>query len=104
MLCQAQPPAGTTITNQAETTFIKPSGETILRESNAVHVIVQPVEAFSLVEDRRLSRLPGASIAAHHLLTNTGNVESTYVFTLDNLAGNDFDIMRLALYLSLIHI
>ncbi|MBW6512668.1 MAG: hypothetical protein K0A93_11265, partial [Desulfuromonadaceae bacterium] len=98
----AAPPAGFVINNRAEATYI-PAGhklpETI--SSNTVSVEVAAVEALALTPDWTANRPIGAWIALPHVLTNTGNVASTYNFTLINLPGDGYDLTNLKLVLDL---
>lgn len=94
----APPPAGFIINNRAEVTYI-PFGhylpETI--SSNTVSAEVEAVESLLLTPDWTVNRPPGALITLPHLLTNTGNIDSTYTFTLTNLTGDGYDLTNLQL-------
>ena len=81
-------PAGTVIRSIANATY-GPGGlaqvETI--SSNEVISIVLPVETLVLTYDQSLTRPPGSIVTLNHLLTNTGNVASSYTVGLANNAG-----------------
>ncbi|MCL2463467.1 MAG: DUF11 domain-containing protein [Micrococcales bacterium] len=83
---QAAPaPGGAAIRNVATATYV-PDGfkqsETV--SSNPVQVAVLPVEALLLTQDQNANRPPNAQVTLSHLLSNTGNVASSYTLTWVN--------------------
>ena len=85
-LVQAAPAsAGTVIRNVATATYV-PAGfsQTETTNSNAVLATVLPVEALVLTQDQSVMRPPGASVTLSHLLTNAGNVASSYTLNFSN--------------------
>ncbi len=94
----AMPPGGTVINNRAEATYI-PHGQTASETlySNTVQATVQNVEALTLTHDQTVSLPPGANALIVHVLTNTGNVTSKYVFSMPNANDDDYDLARLTL-------
>jgi hypothetical protein len=78
----ATPLAGTVITAKAFATYV-PTGSTVPETiiSNTVIAIVQPVEALTLTQDNNFQRPAVSTVSFPHLLTNVGNVASTYTFT-----------------------
>jgi hypothetical protein len=95
-------PGGATIPNRAEAEF-QPA-PTLPREvvySNEVTVEVAAVESLTLTAEQRIATTPGEPVALPHLLTNTGNVDSSYRLSLVNLAGDGFDLGGLQLVLDL---
>lgn len=94
----ATPPAGFVIKNRAEATYI-PAGhqlpETIY--SNTISVEVAAVESLAMTQDWTVNRPAGSWATLPHVLTNTGNTDSTYIFTLANLPGDGYDLTGLKL-------
>jgi len=85
-LVQAAPaPAGMVIRNVATATYV-PDGfaQTETTQSNTVLTTVLPVEALMLTQDQSVTRPPGSTVTLSHLLTNTGNVASSYAFNFGN--------------------
>ncbi|WP_083259035.1 OmpA family protein [Variovorax boronicumulans] len=84
----APAPAGIVIRSIATGTYM-PNGlaQTETISSNEVIATVLPVEALVLTQDQSLSRPPASIVTLSHLLTNTGNVASTYTLALANNAG-----------------
>ena len=81
-------PADTMIRNRASVTFKPSTFEPAQRqESNEVEVRVAAVEALSLTNSQTINSAPNAPFAISHTLVNTGNVASTYQFTLLQQAG-----------------
>lgn len=77
-------PAGTTIQGVASATYV-PGGFTQTETvSNVVEVTVLPVEALTLTQDQNLVRPPAMTVTLNHLLKNTGNATSDYIFSLVN--------------------
>lgn len=97
------PSAGTEISNTASATYV-PAGYTQQEqiESNTVTAVVETVEALSLTTDQTISRTPGATARFSHLLENTGNVASTYRFSITpsgaGCPAGDFDLTGVKLY------
>ncbi|MBW8718620.1 MAG: hypothetical protein JF629_23035, partial [Variovorax paradoxus] len=81
-------PAGAAIRNVATASYV-PSGmsrqETA--SSNAVQATVLPVEALLLTQDQSVTRPPNAQVTLNHLLSNVGNVTSSYTLAWANNAG-----------------
>ena len=94
----AMPPGGTVINNRAEASYI-PSGATASETlySNTVQATVQNVEALTLTHDQTITLPPGSNALIVHVLTNTGNVTSDYLFSLPNANNDDYNLDKLAL-------
>jgi len=94
----AMPAGGAVIQNRAEASYV-PSGGTAIATtySNTVEVAVQNVEALTLTHDQTVQLTAGATALLPHVLTNTGNVTSTYIFALDNAENDDYDLSALHL-------
>ena len=75
--------AGTVIVNKAYVEYV-PSGYTQIEhvDSNPVQATVQVVESLVLTRDQSVNRPPAVVSTLGHLLFNSGNVSSTYTFTL----------------------
>ena len=75
--------AGSVIVNKAYAEYV-PSGYTQVEhvDSNPVQVTVQVVESLVLTRDQSVNRPPAVVSTLSHLLFNSGNVSSTYRFTL----------------------
>ena len=82
----ASPAPGTRISAQAQAIYVVP-GETAVKTiySNTVIAEVLPVVSFKLVQDNSLQRPASTEVTFPHLLTNLGNVTSTYTFTYDTI-------------------
>ncbi|WP_286185886.1 OmpA family protein [Acidovorax cavernicola] len=94
----APAPAGIVIRSIATGTYV-PNGlaQTETISSNEVIATVLPVEALVLTQDQSLSRPPASVVTLSHLLTNTGNVASTYTLALaNNAAGCAADTLDLS--------
>ncbi|WP_422097591.1 hypothetical protein [Variovorax sp.] len=94
----AAAPGGTVIRSIATGTYV-PGGmaQTETISSNEVIATVLPVEALVLTQDQTLSRPPGSIVTLNHLLTNTGNVASSYTIALaNNAAGCAADTLDLS--------
>ena len=76
-------PGGTQIRNVARAIYI-PAGfsQSEIVDSNEVTALVQSVEALSLTADQSFQRPPGATVTFSHLLSNVGNVPSSYSLEL----------------------
>nr|WP_295382916.1 hypothetical protein [uncultured Pseudacidovorax sp.] len=76
---RAAAPAGTVLQVVATATYV-PAGytqsETV--SSNGVTLTVLPTEALVLTQAQSVTRPPGMQVVLSHLLTNTGNVRSSY--------------------------
>ncbi|AIY42888.1 Outer membrane protein A precursor [Collimonas arenae] len=86
MPAQATPaPGGTVIRNVATATYV-PAGfaQTETASSNGVIANVLPVEALTLTQDQNVTRPPNVVVSLNHLLTNTGNVPSSYTLNFVN--------------------
>lgn len=87
----APPPAGTIISNTATATYIdSASGNSVRLASNTVTTSVQAQEALSLTANQNLIVTPGSGFTTTHVLTNTGNVTTTYLISTSLPAGGGF--------------
>lgn len=76
----AAPAAGTIISNTAYGSFVDTaSGHSARLTSNTVDTRVAPLEALTLTADQALLVGAGTVFSASHVLTNTGNVRTTYL-------------------------
>jgi hypothetical protein len=94
----APPPAGTVIQGTATASYV-PAGftQTETVSSNTVFAVVLPVEALVLTQDQSVARPPGTVVTLSHLLTNTGNVASSYTLSfVNNGAGCAADTLDLS--------
>lgn len=90
----ASPPPGTRIDSQAFLSYFNPTlGRYESVSSNIVSVIVQPVEALTLVADQRVQATPGSPVTFAHLLTNTGNSTLSCTLDISSLAGSGFALI-----------
>jgi uncharacterized repeat protein (TIGR01451 family) len=94
----ATPAGGAIIHNRAEASYI-PQGEMTSETiySNTVEVKVQGIEALTLTQNQTVSLPPGATAVLPHMLANTGNITSTYIFALSNTTGDSYDLSSLRL-------
>lgn len=96
---EASPPlSGSAVNNRAEAAYL-PAGFTTaeLIYSNTVTADVIPLEALTLTHDQVVNSTSGAQVVLPHVLTNTGNVASSYSFNLVNLGNDGFDLNDLKL-------
>jgi uncharacterized repeat protein (TIGR01451 family) len=94
----AAPAGGTVLRNVATATYV-PAGlaQTETSSSNSVVASVLPVEALVLTHDQSVDRPPATVVTLSHLLTNTGNVPSSYTIGLaNNGAGCPADALDLS--------
>ncbi len=99
----APPPGGTLIRGVAKGTYV-PAGlvHTETANSNVVTATVLSVESLLLTQDQRVIRPPGTVATLGHLLTNTGNVASSYALSFVNdgagcpADGLDLSALRVA--------
>lgn len=85
------PAAGTVISNTALASFVDTaSGTSVRLNSNTVNTRVAPQEALTLASDQALALAPGVQFALGHVLTNTGNVLTTYDLGAKALASSAF--------------
>ncbi|WP_261803283.1 DUF11 domain-containing protein [Variovorax sp. PAMC26660] len=94
----APAPGGTVIRNVATATYV-PAGllQTETSSSNGVSANVMAVESLLLTQDQAVSRPPASIVTLSHVLTNTGNVPSTYTLGLvNNGAGCPADTLDLS--------
>ena len=84
----APAPGGSVIRNVAKASYV-PAGfaQTEASSSNSVVANVLPVEALVLTQDQAVTRPPATVVTLNHLLTNTGNVPSSYALGFANNAG-----------------
>ena len=100
----ASVPAGSIITAQAIATYI-PANYTQIEtiHSNTVTAITLGVEALTMAQGQTMVRPPHAIIANSHLLTNTGNVVSQYMFSFipnsPTCAATNFNLTQITLWL-----
>jgi hypothetical protein len=82
-LAHAAPtPAGTLISNTATATYIDAaSGNSVRLTSNTVSTTVTALEALSLTANQNLIFAPGSRFTSTHVLSNTGNVATTYLLS-----------------------
>lgn len=95
----AAPPAGTPIGNRATATYTDAASNSYTITSNPVTTIVQQVASFTLTADGARTAAPGGQASFPHILTNVGNGADTFPLTLANLAGDNFDLTGLAIYI-----
>ena len=94
-----QPPAGVFIQNQASVTFVDlASGLTSTLNSNLVRTKVAPLEAVALTSPHAISAAPSFSVNLAHRVTNTGNTPTNYQLSFANQAGDNYELLGLALY------
>ena len=76
------------IRNVAKASYV-PAGfaQTETSSSNSVVANVLAVEALVLTQDQAVTRPPATVVTLNHLLTNTGNVPSSYALGFANNAG-----------------
>lgn len=90
----AAPPPGTFIDGQAYLNYFNPAlGRYETVSSNVVRVIVQPVEAMTLVADQHVQATPGSPVSFAHVLTNTGNSSLSCALDSSGLAGSSFTLV-----------
>ena len=77
------PLAGTSIINRAQVSFVS-EGQAVRLDTNAVNVIVLPLEDLQLTQDNTLNSATGAPVSLPHRLTNTGNVAASYTLEARN--------------------
>src|ERR1043166_7226683 len=95
----APPPAGTSIGNQASTTYTDASNTPRSTTSNVAITIVQQVSSFTLTADGAKFAAPGGQVFYPHTVLNTGNGSETFNLSVaNNAAGDNFDLTSLALY------
>lgn len=98
----AMPAAGTVISSTASASYV-PGGYTQIEtsHSNTTNIVVAAVEALQLTQDLNVTRPAGAQFTLTHLLTNMGNVSSSYTLNLANnaagCAADSFDFGALSL-------
>ena len=110
----AATPAGTIIKNQASASYRDSNGVMRTATSNLVETLIQQVAALELLQTQSRTAAAGQQVFFPHTLTNTGNGTDSYVLSVTNSNGDDFDYTNLAIYddsnqdglpdLSLIHI
>ncbi|MEN6549684.1 MAG: SdrD B-like domain-containing protein [Armatimonadia bacterium] len=93
-----QPLAGISIRNYADLTYTDSvTGVQLNVRSNTVVVQIQALEALSLVADNSIEAPVGTIACLPHCLTNTGNVTSECLLSLENLPADDSDLGGLRL-------
>lgn len=96
------PPTTTVISSQATATYVDAgTGRPFTLDSNTVFVVVQALESYTLTASQTVQRSPGATVYLPHRLTNTGNVASDFNVSLQNLGGDNGDLIGIGLYLDL---
>ena len=94
----AAPSAGSTIDNTARATYFdNDRGFNTLQLSNPVAAAVQAQERTDLTAAPAVTRPAGSTASFAHTLTNTGNSSSRYELRFANAAGDDLDLINLAL-------
>jgi len=82
--------AGTSISNTANASYVdSATGLNVRLVSNTVATIVQPLEALLLTANQSVGSSPSNGFVLPHQLLNTGNLQTTYVLSL-NAAGGGF--------------
>ncbi len=94
----AAPPAGTTIGNQATATYQDAASNSYTVTSNPVTTVVQQVASLTLTANGTRVAAPGGQAVFPHVLTNTGNGTDAFSLAGSNLAGDNFDLTGLVLY------
>ena len=94
----AAPPAGTTIGNQATATYTDAASNSYTVNSNPVTTVVQQVASLTLTANGTRVAAPGGQAVFPHVLTNTGNGDDSFTLSAANLAGDNFDVTGLVLY------
>jgi uncharacterized repeat protein (TIGR01451 family) len=94
----AAPPAGTTIGNQATATYQDAAANSYTVTSNPVTTVVQQVASLTLTANGFRIAAPGGQAVFPHVLTNTGNGTDDFSLGAVNLAGDDFDLTGLVLF------
>ncbi|GAB3491403.1 hypothetical protein GCM10027399_09380 [Curvibacter fontanus] len=95
----AAPAAGSVIDNRATVRYVDgATGMSSELQSNTVRVVVQPLEAGTLVPNLTRTRPAGADVSLPHRLTNSGNAAAAFDLAVANLAGDDFDLLNLRLF------
>lgn len=97
------PPAGTSVGVVAFAEYIPDTQITSKRvNSNEVVFTIAAVEAFTLSSDARVPAQPNAHVTIPYLLSNTGNVQSSYNLLLANngagCAADGFDVAQLKIF------
>ncbi|MEY2862776.1 MAG: hypothetical protein RLY58_483 [Pseudomonadota bacterium] len=92
------PAPGDRITNIASGDFQDAYGNVQVINSNPVELTITEVRALSLVRDQQQNGLIGGQISYPHVLTNSGNVRDTYLFSITQKSSDDFDLNGLAVY------
>ncbi|HMU86472.1 MAG TPA: hypothetical protein PKC11_02450 [Agitococcus sp.] len=92
MLCGVayaqMPAAGYQIKNEAFAQFVNETGETYLLKSQPVIVQVLPVLAATLTPANDIVASPSQVVFWPHILTNTGNADDGYRFSLTDVGGD----------------
>ena len=94
----ATTPAGTIIKNQASASYRDSNGVLRTATSNLVETLIQQVAAFELLQSQSRIAATGQQIFFAHTLTNTGNGTDSFVLSVTNTVGDDFDYTNLAIY------
>ena len=94
----AATPAGTIIKNQASASYRDSSGVMRTATSNLVETLIQQVAALELFQTQTRTAAAGQQVFFPHTLTNTGNGTDSYVLSVANSIGDDFDYTNLVIY------
>ena len=101
MLCGVayaqMPAAGYQIKNEAFAQFVNETGETYLLKSQPVIVQVLPVLAATLTPANDIVASPSQVVFWPHILTNTGNADDGYRFSLTDVGGDSGILINLQL-------
>jgi len=94
----AAPNAGDNIGNIASADYTDATATPRTVFSNPVNTTVRQVASFTLVDNRTAFVTPGGQVVYSHTLTNTGNGDDTFLLTVANAAGDDFNLNNVAIY------
>lgn len=94
----AAPLAGSTIGNQASATYTDASNTVHTATSNVTLTVIQQVASLSLTADQTRVAAVGSQVVFPHTLINTGNGPDTFALTVDQLAGDNFDLIGAGAY------
>ena len=92
--------AGTVLRNQAEVSYFDPiNGEVIVMRSNLSQVVVAPWRAVTLDTDNQATVAAGQPVNLPHVISNNGNVADRFSITVNNLTGDNGDLINPVVYL-----
>ena len=93
------PAAGYKIKNEASGQFVNENGEVYTITSQPVIVEIIPVLAATLTPANDLLAIPDQIVYWPHILTNTGNAEDRYHFSLTDVGGDSGLLKNIKFYL-----